>query len=261
MKSLLISALRSAGEILRREQSQKQPVRYKTNHEAVTRADTLSDQAIQRTIVAACPRHAILSEERPPKNLDRSDWLWIIDPLDGTNNYLSRNPIYSVNIALARKIKNRWQLLLGGIYLPATDDLYFAENRGGAWLNGKRLRISKTSALADSKIIFCHGYTRADVLRGGRLYAALHPRIRVCRMLGAAGVEMSLVAAGGMEGFLYSGAKAWDIAAGALLVREAGGRVRSETRKDWQIGDATKVVLVSNQKLSGPLLSLTRKAV
>lgn len=260
MKSVLVSALRAAGAILREDRKRRIEIGYKADRETVSSADLESDRAIRRIVSGAFPEHAIISEESSTAIPTRSGYAWIVDPLDGTNNYLAGSPVYSVNVALARHSGASWRIEIGGIYLPATDELFLAERGGGAWLGGKRLRVARTAKTSEAKVIFCHGYTPADIRRGGRMYGLVHPHIRVCRMLGAAGVEMSQVASGGMDAFIYSGAKAWDVAPGALLVREAGGKVTDEDGEDWRIGMKPKALLVASRGAHAGLIGYVRQA-
>lgn len=228
-------------------------IRYKTHHEIVNVADLAADKLITRRLRAKVRGATIMSEEQKmPRG--RFDTGFIVDPLDGTSNFTHGTPIWGVNIARVDEGETR----VGVSFLPATNDLFSAERGKGASRNGKHIHVSKTHRLADSTIIFCHGYSPAETRRGAKLYAAIHPKIRYCRMYGSAAFEMAMIAAGSEDAFIYSGAKPWDIAPGVLLVEEAGGIVTDEAGRAWMPGRTSRTLVVSNGHLHDELLALVR---
>jgi myo-inositol-1(or 4)-monophosphatase len=233
-------------------------VHYKNHRELVARADIKADRLIVKEISKHFPSHGIQSEESKPKNFG-APILWIIDPLDGTNNFVMGSPLFTVNVALAY----RGEVILGVIYSPPTHDLYLTCKGGGAYLNGKRIRVSKVKKLKDAPIIFCHGYAPSHASLGSKIYSCVHPRALVCRMWGSAGVEFGAVAHGGVGAFIFTGSKIWDLAAGVLLVREAGGKVTDLNGKDLEVGKKPKgdVLIASNGLTHQELLHLIRRAI
>ena len=194
-------------------------------------------------------------EQKIPRG--RFDTGFIVDPLDGTTNFTCGTPVWGVNIARIEA----GETSAGVSFLPASKDLFSAERGAGAWRNGKRIRVSSASTLSEATVIFCHGYSPAQMRRGAKLYAVIHPKIRYCRMYGSAAFEMGMVAAGAVDAFVYTGPKPWDIAPGVLLVEEAGGVVTDEAGRAWTPGRAARVLLCSNGILHDQLLSLIRRTI
>ncbi len=231
-------------------------IRYKAHREIVNVADLAADKLISRRLRARVKGTTIMSEEQKmPRG--RFDSGFIVDPLDGTTNFTHGTPIWGLNVARVEA----GETSVGVSYLPATDDLFSAERGKGASRNGKRIHVSKTRRLDDATIIFCHGYRPAEMRRGAKLYAAIHPKIQYCRMYGSAAFEMAMVASGGEDAFIYSGAKPWDIAPGVLLVEEAGGIVTDEAGRAWMPGRPTRTLIVSNGHLHDELLAIVRRSL
>ncbi len=258
MRQFLEKTAKEAGKLLMRYYiGESNHVRYKADREIVSAADLAADRLITRRIRQAYPRTPILSEEQPPPRRSPDDPLWIVDPLDGTTNFMGGNPIWGVNIALVRAR----DVVAGASCLPASNDLFLAERGTGAWRNKKRIRVSSQKKLSEATVIFCHGYTSTDMRRGSRLYAAIHPKIRYCRMFGSAAFEMSMVATGAADAFVYTGPKSWDIAPGVLLVEEAGGVVTDEYGRAWAPGRPVRVLISSNGRIHENLLRIIRRAL
>ena len=204
-------------------------VRLKAHHEILTRADLLSEETIIKEIRKDFPAHGILSEEQGSRQSD-SPYLWIIDPIDGTTNFSMHNPLWAVSIGLAYE----GAVALGVVYAPLLDELYTAEAGAGARLNGKKIRVSK---IRSGKVLntFCHGRDAKHVRRAIKYYAAQKQKELDCRQLGSASLELAFVAAGRIESIVIPGANAWDVAAGIVLAREAGGRVTDFRGADWTL--------------------------
>jgi myo-inositol-1(or 4)-monophosphatase len=216
--------------------------------EAATKYDKMSDELIIREIRNAFPQHSILTEESGLLQGD-PEWLWIVDSLDGTGDFANWNPLFSVCLALMHK----GELVLGAVYAPAIDEFYLAERGRGAYLNGKRIRVSNTADLGHSYLFYCEGGEK-DRQRTGAALAAVYPKVVDVRKLGSAGLETAWVAAGKGEAYFTMKIDPWDVAAGVLLVREAGGRVTDLRGGEWiaERGD----LLFSNGKVHGPMLEL-----
>jgi myo-inositol-1(or 4)-monophosphatase len=219
-----------------------------TAKEAASSYDKSIDRLIVEEISKAHPRHSILTEESGYHKAG-DEWLWIVDSLDGTGNFSNRNPFFSVCIALMY----RGELTLGVIYAPALNEIYLAEKGKGAYLNGVRLGVSNIAELARSYIIYCEGGSR-DRARTGGLLQCVYPHVTDIRKLGSAGMETAWVASGRAEAYFTAAIDPWDVAAGALLVAEAGGRISDFSGNPWrpECGD----YLFSNGVVHDRLLGL-----
>ena len=192
-------------------------------YDVVTRADKQGEAFLLEQIQKLFPDHAVLGEESGA-HAGTGDYLWVIDPLDGTNNFSQGLPVFTVSIGLQYK----GEAVLGVVYAPYFDELYTAVKGGGAYLNGKSLRVSAKSALAESVLGTGFPYDK-DVNpdnNAGNLVSIL-PSLRGIRRMGSAAYDLACVAAGFLDGYWELALHLWDICAGALLVEEAGGIVRS----------------------------------
>jgi myo-inositol-1(or 4)-monophosphatase len=216
--------------------------------EAATRYDKMTDDLIIGGIRDVFPNHSILTEESGLLQAD-PEWLWIVDSLDGTGNFANWNPLFSVCLALMHKS----ELILGVVHAPAIGEFYLAERGGGSYLNGRRIRVSDTADLQQSYLLYCEGGEK-DRRRTGAALAAVYPKVVDIRKLGSAGLETAWVAAGKGEAYFTTKIEPWDVAAGVLLVREAGGRVTDLRGGEWvaQRGD----LLFSNGRVHAPMLEL-----
>jgi myo-inositol-1(or 4)-monophosphatase len=191
----------------------------------VTDADLASEAAIRRIVGERFPDHAILGEEQPPDEYptDPRQMTWIVDPLDGTTNYLHDYPHYAVSVAVARG----GELLAGVIYDPVREECFSAANGGGAWCNGETLRTSGVTAAVAALVAVS---LPARVRRDSRDLADFVAAAQSCqgvRRSGSAALNLAYVANGTFDAFWASQIQPWDVAAGVLLVREAGGIVTS----------------------------------
>ncbi len=198
-----------------------------TAKDAATEYDKMSDALIISGIRSVFGSHSIMTEESGLLEGD-PDWLWIVDSLDGTGNFANWNPLFAVCLALL----HQGELVLGVVDAPAIGELYVAERGSGAFLNEKRIRVSETSELAHSYLFYCEGGDK-DRQRTGKALAAVYPRVVDIRKLGSAGLETSWVAAGKGEAYFTFRIEPWDVAAGALLVEEAGGKVTDLRGGAW----------------------------
>ena len=225
MLDFAIQTARDAGRILAERFGRKIVITNKSEIDLVTESDLASERLIIDRIKTYYPRHAILAEESgstEPADRDRqSDWRWIIDPLDGTTNYAHGYPCFCVSIGLECK----GRLELGVVYDPIRDEIFTAERGQGAALNGRRIRVSPTPNLASA--LLCTGFPYDVRERGefARHFANFIMHAQGVRRDGAAALDLAYVAAGRFDGFWEEGLKPWDVAAGALLIEEAGGRV------------------------------------
>jgi len=226
MLNTAVKAARRAGAIINRGSLDidRLTVRSKRENDFVSEVDHMAEQAIIQSLLEAYPRHAILAEESGTGAGAPGDaeYQWIIDPLDGTTNFLHGVPQYAVSIALL----HRGQLSQAVIYDPARNDLYTASRGRGAFLNERRIRVSHRDRLRGSLIgtgFPYRDFTHLDAYLG--MFRDLVQKTAGLRRPGSAALDLAWVAAGRMDGFFEIGLSPWDIAAGCLLILEAGGLV------------------------------------
>jgi myo-inositol-1(or 4)-monophosphatase len=207
-----------AAELLRDRFDDRHDVIEKKPHDLVTEADRASEAAIVAAVRAAFPAAAILGEEGGVYS-GTSDERFIVDPLDGTTNYAHRYPLFCVSIAYERA----GVLVAAAVEAPLMGLRFAARRGGGATLNGAPIRVSSTPTVGSALI--CTGFNPADYDRNGQYFAAMSRLAQGVRRDGSAALDLAFVAAGRFDGFWEWDLKAWDIAAGALLIEEAGGRV------------------------------------
>jgi len=199
-------------------------VTKKQHNDFVTEVDKAAEDAIIEVLKTAYPDHAILAEESGPSaNLhDENENVWIIDPLDGTTNFIHGFPQYCVSIAL----QQRGQITQAVVYDPTRNDLFTASKGAGAYLNEKRIRVSKRDKIADCLIGTGFPFRDMDGLNEYmKMFKIMTENCAGLRRPGAAALDLAYVAAGRLDGFFEKGLKPWDIAAGSLLITEAGGIV------------------------------------
>ena len=197
-------------------------VTEKSHNDFVTDIDHAAEQAIIEVLSKAYPDHAILAEESGPSaNLhDENENVWIIDPLDGTTNFIHGFPQYCVSIAL----QQRGQITQAVVYDPTRNDLFTASKGAGAYLNEKRIRVTKRDKVADGLIGTGFQYRGKDGLDEYlQMFRVMTENCAGLRRPGSAALDLAYVAAGRLDGFFEKGLKPWDMAAGSLLITESGG--------------------------------------
>jgi myo-inositol-1(or 4)-monophosphatase len=222
MLNIAVKAARRAGNLIHRstDKIDHLTITKKSHADFVSEVDRAAEQTIIQTLLDAYPDHAILAEESGAHG--ESDFVWIIDPLDGTTNFLHGLPQFSVSIALQHK----GIITQAVIYDPTRNELFTATRGRGAFLNDKRIRVSKRIHLADSLIGTGFPYTNFDHMDAYiGILKDLMQQTSGLRRPGSAALDLAWMAAGRYDGFFETGLKAWDIAAGTLLVTEAGGMV------------------------------------
>jgi myo-inositol-1(or 4)-monophosphatase len=222
MLNFAVKAARRAGAIINRASDNLDAltVRHKSLNDLVSEVDRAAEDAIIDTLKSVYPDHAILAEESGASG--DSEYQWIIDPLDGTTNFLHGFPVYAVSIAVAHK----GQMQHAVIYDPTRNDLYTASRGAGAFLNDKRLRVSKRDKLIDTLIGTGFPFRMgADIDAYTAMFRDLTTKTAGIRRPGAAALDLASVAAGRLDGFWEIGLSPWDMAAGTLLITEAGGLV------------------------------------
>ena len=225
MLNVAVKAARAAGAIINRAALDIESVRIsqKQVNDYVTEVDQASEQVIIETLLAAYPGHGIHAEESGQEyGAKDSEFVWIIDPLDGTTNFIHGFPVYCISIALAVQGKVEQAC----IYDPTRNDLFTATRGRGAYMNDRRLRVSKRTRLEESLLSHGFPFRPGDNLqRFLQIMGDVIPRVAGLRRPGSAALDLAYVAAGFTEGFFETGLQPWDVAAGSLLVQEAGGLV------------------------------------
>ena len=240
-----ITALaRDAGALLCERFDDPREIAEKHRHDLVTDADRASEALIVERIRAEFPRAAILGEESGAHGGD-GDERFIVDPLDGTTNYAHRYPLFCVSIAYERA----GVLEAGAVYAPVLDELFAARRGGGATCNGAPVRVSAVATVSDAMV--CTGFNPAGYARNGKYFAHLSDRAQAVRRDGSAALDLAFVAAGRYDAFWEWDLKAWDVAAGALLIEEAGGRAGAISGGGLDIASGS--ILASNGLLQAEM--------
>jgi myo-inositol-1(or 4)-monophosphatase len=254
MLNIAIKAARAAGAIINRAALDIEllKVARKGPNDFVSEVDRAAEQAIIDILLEAYPGHAVLAEESGrERGAKDSEFLWIIDPLDGTTNFLHGFPVYAVSIALA----HRGVVQQAVVYDPTRNDLFMASRGRGAFLNDRRLRVSKRTRLADSLVGTGFPFRKGDNFK--RYVKMFEEVMQACaglRRPGAAALDLCYVAAGYYDGFFEMGLSPWDAAAGSLIITEAGGLVGNFT------GEADflyqREVVAGNPRVYGQLVQI-----
>ena len=249
---LAIAAAKEAGRIQMEHFGHSHPVQYKGDFNPVTEIDKACDLAITRIILDAFPDHDILTEESPFEGKG-SLWKWIVDPLDGTTNYFHGFPFFAVSIGL----EVEGEVKLGVVYHPALDELFHAEKGEGAYLNGKRIWVSRVDDL--NKSFLCTGFpydirTHADFYL--KYFRQFITRSFAIRRPGSAAIDLCYIAAGKFDGFWELKLHPWDVAAGGLMITEAGGRVTDFRGQPLNI--YSEEILASNGLIHDQMLEVIR---
>jgi myo-inositol-1(or 4)-monophosphatase len=259
MKKALFLALRSAGSLIRRhfDQPQKISFKNKSSINLVTWVDQAADRLIRDTLHRRFPTHDFLTEESEPTNR-QSSYKWIIDPLDGTTNYAHHFPQVGVSIAL----EYEGRIILSGVYDPFRDELFWAEKGRGAWVihagRQKRLAVSPARTLSRSLLMTGFPYDRRERIDLYLSYVkAFMAQIQGIRRAGAAALDLCWVAAGRVDGYWEWRLKPWDVAAGWLIVEEAGGRISDFSGKRFSAyGEQT---LATNGRIHRQMLRVMQQ--
>ena len=226
LRRLLETAVRAAGKaggIIYELYDKPHTIRHKGEIDLVTEADVASEEAIISILEKKCPGITVLAEESQ-NTYDGApeEPVWIIDPLDGTTNFAHGFPFFCVSIGYMEEGRMR----AGVIYLPMLDELFYAAENSGAWLNGNRIHVSAETELIKALIATGFPYDIEENLqRIMNMTESVLPRVRDIRRAGAAAIDLAYVACGRLDGFWEMNLKPWDTAAGQLLVEEAGGRM------------------------------------
>lgn len=250
--NIAVEAGRIAGKIISRSlnQIEQNDITEKQRHDFVTKVDLVAEEEIIRTIREAYPDHAVIAEESG-EDTKKSDYTWVIDPLDGTLNFIHGVAHFAVSIAVLKKGEPE----VGMVFDPIKNELFTAVRGGGAQLNNRKIRVSNCKQL--DRALFATGFPFRDdqkfeaYLKG---FSRILPKTSGIRRPGAASLDLAYVAAGRFDGYWEMGLKPWDIAAGILLVKEAGGIVTDLSGKQDCL--KTGEVVCGNIKMQAMLLHL-----
>jgi len=256
MLNVAVEAAREAGKFLKYSVGKVRTIEVKAGdaRNMVSEIDRGAEERIIQMIRSRYPSHAILAEESGHQKTG-AETTWIIDPLDGTTNFLHGVPVFSVTIGIERK----GELVAGVIYDPNLDELFTVEKGAGAYLNGKRLKVSDTATMLESLIVTGFPYNIADnpdrtVERFVRVLLAAGG----LRRMGSAAIDLAYIAAGRFDGYWEVSLNPWDMAAGVLLIQEAGGTVSDFEGKGPDI--YRRQVLATNGRIHQALLEILRAA-
>jgi myo-inositol-1(or 4)-monophosphatase len=247
-----ILAAKRAGLLLERRLGQKRQIKYKGAVNLVTEMDLLAEKVIVSEIRKRYPDHSLLAEEKTDLR-GNSPYRWVIDPLDGTTNYAHGFPVFSVSIALEKE----GEVILGVVYDPTRDELFVGKEGEGARLNGRKIHVSSTPKLSECLLATGFPYdlreNAADNFDHFRNFA-LHAH--AVRRAGSAALDLCYVAAGRFDGFWEMRLGPWDLAAGSLMVREAGGKTTDFLGNS--LGLDGRHVLASNGKIHREMIKLLK---
>jgi myo-inositol-1(or 4)-monophosphatase len=226
-----VEAAKLGGEILKQSYGQNKKIEYKGEVDIVTEVDKRSEKLIVELLTSRFPQHSILAEEGTDLS-HRSEFRWVIDPLDGTTNYAHNYPFFCVSVALEKN----GQVIAGAVYQPIFEELFIAESAGGAYLNGGKIQVSKISQLRQS--LLSTGFPSdvlADPEEAIEHFKNFMNTAQSVRRDGSAAMDLCYLAMGRFDGFWEMGLKPWDTAAGALVVTEAGGQVTDFRNEAYSI--------------------------
>lgn len=250
LKKFMVATAVGAGAVLRKYFGKVKHIERKPGAGIVTEADKQAEKYVLQKIFKVFPNSSIITEETGEYRKDDS-LCWILDPLDGTTNYAHGFPWFCVSIGLHQDGQPR----AGIIYQPVTGDIFFAEAGKGSTLNGKCIRVSTTNVIQDSLLGTGFYYAKgSDLNREMQIFGRVQEKALGVRRPGSAALDLAYVACGRYDGFWERGLNCWDVAAGALLVTEAGGQVSDYSGKTFDAHGAE--IVATNGGLHSPILSL-----
>lgn len=249
-KKTALKAAMEAGDILRKNFGKRHKIGYKGEIDLITEIDLRSEQRITKILEREYPDHDILAEEGEGLNR-KAEYRWIIDPLDGTTNYAHGFPCFSISIALEKKER----VILGVVFDPLRKEIYVARKGKGAYLNRKRINVSKTEKLSEALLATGFAYdVRVSPENNLDHFSNFILSAQGIRRAGSAALDLCYVASGRFDGFWEMKLKPWDTAAGYLIVKEAGGRVTDFKGGTFNI--FSREILASNGKIHGEMVKV-----
>ena len=255
--NVMIAATRKAARALKRDfgELEKLQVSLKGPANFVSAADHRAEETLYAELAKARPGYGFLGEEGGTREGADKTHTWIVDPLDGTTNFLHGIPQFAISIALERE----GAVIAGLVYNPISDEMFFAEKGKGAFLNDQRIRVAARKNMAEA-VVACglphHG--RPGIARAHQETIAVQEKVAGLRRFGAAALDLAWVAAGRLDGYWERDIKPWDMAAGLIIVREAGGYASDCSGKDDML--AKGEILVGNETIHKELLGIVKGA-
>lgn len=246
--SFLKTLAKNAGKIIEAGYFGEINFKEKSTQDYITQFDIRVEKFIKKQLSKKYPTHNILAEESGSSDDKKSDYLWIIDPIDGTTNFIHKIPMCAISIALEYKKK----LIAGLVYNPITKEFFYAEKNSGAYLNGKKLRIGNSPKIKDWFLAWCYPDSMRNEKGIKRIFDLFYPKCLRITKLGSAAIELAYVASGRVDGYISTGLKKWDYAAGELIVKEAGGVLLKE-----RIGKGN-LFIASSKKNAKIILAMLR---
>ena len=255
IKALALKLALQAGKLQAKKFRGHLDISWKGVTDPVTEVDRACEALIIKGIKAAFPEHSILGEETGAHGLPNADFLWIIDPLDGTVNYSHGLPMFAVSIGIYEKGKP----LIGVIHAPVLGETFVAERGKGAFCNGKRIRVSKQAKPLQAVLSSGFAYHAREDGENMREWMGVIRNFQAIRRMGSAALDLCWVAAGRYDAFWEYGLKPWDVAAGGLIVTEAGGQITNIVGKPYDMFKPG--IVASNRLLHKPLVQTLGKAL
>jgi len=253
LSATALNAALEAGQILKQKVNTALKIDYKGRVNLITEADRMSENSIIESIRRQFPEHQILAEESPLIETS-SDYKWIIDPLDGTTNFVHGFAFFSVSIGL----EYQKELLLGVVHAPLLDETFTAMKNQGAFLNGQPIRVSRVRKLADSLLATGFPYeNNATFRRNFEHFRRIYPLTQGVRRVGSAAIDLCYTACGRFDGFWELDLNAWDVAAGALILQEAGGKTVNMDGSAFSI--YARQILATNGLIEAELLPIFKE--
>jgi len=256
-----VSIASKAGEYVKSQLGQSFEWKLKSNpHDLVTEVDKGAEALIRKLIRTYFPAHHVLGEEgveageaglkQAFEEIKDKEYVWIVDPIDGTSNFVHGLPLFTISIALT----HRGEVIVGVVYDPARDELFVAEKGKGAYVHGRKMSVSNDATLNDSLLATGFAPEREQSLPGilDNL-SRIVPKVRNVRVLGSAALQLAYVAAGRFSGCWHVRLNAWDVAAGVLLVQEAGGRVTDIEGNTYEL--EARSVVATNGRIHDELMA------
>src|SRR3712207_3709525 len=260
--NVVVNAVHKAGRRLLREfgEAEKLEVSVKGPGDFVSQADMQAEETLRRELSRARPNFAFRMEESGNSGDADWEWRWVVDPLDGTTNFLHGIPHWAISVGVERRTgADTSEVVAGVIYNPAADEMFWAERGKGAFLNDHRLRVSGRKDLREA--VFATGIPFAAIPRKAeftQILARIMPQVAGVRRFGSAALDLAWTAAGRYDGYWELGIKPWDMAAGLVMVREAGGFTTDPDGGDaWPNGD----VVAGNPSLQGRLREFVSEGI
>lgn len=225
--------------------------KVKSKGEIVTKADKYAEEIIIKAIKENFPEHSILSEESGLAD-KKSDFMWVVDPLDGTTNFAMKNPFFNTSVSLVHQD----EIVIGFVYAPLFNEFYYAVKGKGSFMNEKRIEVNKNADMGMSLNAFCYGAGPNAKTNAADYYKRSLEEGYQARQLGAAALELARVGSGILDSMVVPGANPWDVAAGALIVMEAGGIVTDINGNKFELMENNGIIAASSNKILSQVRNL-----